>query len=101
MITEFVSLEDEESGRTLGVLLMSLGRKNERFNMKTTTTSSILGTLDLTTRSQEDSKPNGEKTFGVLVEPPARQKTTAIIIRLRSIKNRCMQQQQSSVDTRA
>ena len=26
--TDFVSLQDEESGRTLGVLLMSLGRKN-------------------------------------------------------------------------
>ena len=33
MTTEFVSLCDEESGRTLGVLLMSLGRKNERFNV--------------------------------------------------------------------
>ena len=33
--TEFVSLYDEASGRTLGVLLiMSLGRKNERFNVK-------------------------------------------------------------------
>ena len=33
--TEFVSLYDEGSGRTLGVLLMmSLGRKNERFNVK-------------------------------------------------------------------
>ena len=31
--TEFVSLYDEESGRTLGVLLMS-GGKNERFNVK-------------------------------------------------------------------
>ena len=26
--TDIVSLQDEESGRTLGVLLMSLGRKN-------------------------------------------------------------------------
>ena len=26
--TEFISLKDEESGRTLGVLLMSSGRKN-------------------------------------------------------------------------
>ena len=33
--TEFVSLYDGESGRTLGVLLMmSFGRKNERFNVK-------------------------------------------------------------------
>ena len=32
--TEFVSLYDEESGKRLGVLLMSLGRKNERFNVK-------------------------------------------------------------------
>ena len=31
--TEFVSLYDEESGRTLGVLLM-FGRKDERFNVK-------------------------------------------------------------------
>ena len=36
MTTEFVSLYDEESGRTLGVLLMSLSRKNERFNVKKT-----------------------------------------------------------------
>ena len=28
LTTEFVSLQDEESGRTLGVLLLSLGRKN-------------------------------------------------------------------------
>ena len=34
MTTESVSLYDEESGRTLGVQLMSLGRKNERFNVK-------------------------------------------------------------------
>ena len=34
MTTELVSLYDEVSGRTLGVLLMSLGRKNERFNVK-------------------------------------------------------------------
>ena len=32
--TGFVSLYDESSGRKLGVLLMSLGRKNERFNVK-------------------------------------------------------------------
>ena len=36
MTTEFVSLYDEEPGKTLGVLLMSLGRKNERFNVKLT-----------------------------------------------------------------
>ena len=34
MTTELVSLYDEGSGKTLGVLLMSLGRKNERFNVK-------------------------------------------------------------------
>ena len=34
MTTEFVSLYDEESGRTLGVLLMSLGRTNGRFHVK-------------------------------------------------------------------
>ena len=32
--TEFVSLYDEESGRILGVLLMSLGIRNERFHVK-------------------------------------------------------------------
>ena len=32
--TEFVSLYDEESGRTLEVLLMSSDRKSERFNVK-------------------------------------------------------------------
>ena len=33
MTAEFVSLYEGESGRTLGVLLTSLGRKNERFNV--------------------------------------------------------------------
>ena len=36
MTTEFVSLRDEESGRTLGVLLMSLGRSTVQREDKTT-----------------------------------------------------------------
>ena len=62
MTTEFVSLYDEESGRTLGVLLMmSLGRKNERFNVKFFSVS-----LSVTTEFVSLYDEESGRTLGVL-----------------------------------
>ena len=63
MTTEFVSLYDEESGRTLGVLLMmSLGRKNERFNVKFFSVS-----LSVTTEFVSLYDEESGRTLGVLL----------------------------------
>ena len=62
MTTEFVSLYDEESGRTLGVLLMSLGRKNERFNVKFLSVS-----LSVTTELVSLYDEELGRTLGVLL----------------------------------
>ena len=60
MTTEFVSLYDEESGRTLGVLLMmSLGRKNERFNVKFFSVSLSVTTEFVSLYDEESGKRLG------------------------------------------